>query len=169
MSPFFSRKNQPVVGEGILNFAMNTTEIYAADSQLPCPVESQPVFVRFAQRLTCSTPHRRVRCKSVTFNSVRVATGHQIPCEWTYITLGCFLRTLTMTDRPRKDTDLSLFVGPYQPWCSSCISSPLLVVLVRGTGSFHGPQQKRLSYLDSISVKFGQWNGLTGHCCRIRC
>lgn len=46
------------------------------------------------------------------------------PYEWTYITLRCFLRALTMTDRPRKDTDLSLFVGPYQLRSGSCIPPP---------------------------------------------
>lgn len=133
-------------------------------------MRAQPVF--FTMRNTRPTMRFTLRpsyrCKSETSSGVRVATGHQIPYEWTYITLGCFLRALTMTDRPRKDTDLSLFVGPCQPRSSSCIPSPPLPRSRSGHRILSGgSQQKRLSYLDSISVKFGQWNGLTGDCRRI--
>jgi len=133
---------------------------------------SQPLFflLRATYARRCGSRCTQVRCKSETSSGVRVATGHQIPYEWTYITLGCFLRALTMTDRPRKDTDLSLFVGPYQPRSSSCIPSPPLPRSRSGHRILSGgSQQKRLSYLDSISVKFGQWNGLTGDCRRIWC
>lgn len=75
------------------------------------------------------------------------------------------LRALTMTDRPRKDTDLSLFVGPYQH-CEQQLYPPPSFSF-GAPDPFRAPQQKRLSYLDNISVKFGQWNGLTGHCRRI--
>lgn len=111
---FDERKSRSIfIEEDSLKFHHDYAQVHVALSFRA--VQSQPVFVRFVQRLMmCSTLYQRVRCKSVTSSSVHVATGHQIPCEWTYITLGCFLRTLTMTDRPRKDTDLSLFVGPYQ-------------------------------------------------------
>ena len=106
----FSWKNRSIVKEGSLKFRHDYAQIHDALSFYI--VQSQSIFEQHL--MTCSTLHQRIRCKSVTSSSVHVATGHQISCEWTYITLRCFLRTLTMTDRPRKDTDLSLFVGPYQ-------------------------------------------------------
>lgn len=125
------RKSYPVVGDGSSISPLSRAEVYATPRRslgfrVPCntfSLASRNSALHRATTTTCSALHRRVRCKSVTSSGVRVATGHQIPCEWTYITLGCFLRTLTMTDRPRKDTDLSLFVGPYQPR-SSCIPFP---------------------------------------------
>lgn len=142
MSPFAFAMNGKVIPSWekvfFFNFAMNMAQFYA----VLCPSIATR-FYCFAQRpmMVCFTLHRGVRCKNVTSSGVRVATGHQIPCEWTYITLGCFLRTLTMTDRPRKDTDLSLFVGPYQPRSSSCNPSPPFPFSFRAPDPFMAPNK----------------------------